>query len=330
MTRIAKNVVAVTGAGGFIGSHLTEELVKRGANVKALVHYNSLNSWGNLEHLEKKILNEVEVIPGDILDQGLMKTFFKDVDVVFHLAALISIPFSYQAPLLFFKVNVEGTINVLQACMEREVSKVVVTSTSEVYGTAVYTPIDESHPLQGQSPYSASKIGMEKTAQSFYCSFDAPVAVIRPFNTFGPRQSSRAIIPTIITQALTKNEIKLGSTSPVRDVTYMLDIVDGFIKIAESEVSVGEVINIGYGKGYSIKEFVEEVQKVVGKELKIVKDKTRLRPEKSEVMELVCSNEKAKKLLNWSPKHSLQEGLRLTKEYLENNLDSYKEELYNI
>ena len=327
---IKNEKVMVTGAGGFIGSHLTEELVKRGANVKALVHYNSLNSWGNLEHLEKKILNEVEVIPGDILDQGLMKTFFKDVDVVFHLAALISIPFSYQAPLLFFKVNVEGTINVLQACMEREVSKVVVTSTSEVYGTAVYTPIDESHPLQGQSPYSASKIGMEKTAQSFYCSFDAPVAVIRPFNTFGPRQSSRAIIPTIITQALTKNEIKLGSTSPVRDVTYMLDIVDGFIKIAESEVSVGEVINIGYGKGYSIKEFVEEVQKVVGKELKIVKDKTRLRPEKSEVMELVCSNEKAKKLLNWSPKRSLQEGLRLTKEYLENNLDSYKEELYNI
>jgi len=261
---IRGNKVAVTGAGGFIGSHLTEELVKRGANVKAMVHYNSQSSWGNLEHLDNKIMDEIEVVPGDILDQGLMKSFFSDVDVVFHLAALISIPFSYQAPLLYFKVNVEGTINVLQACLEREVSKVVVTSTSEVYGTAIYTPIDESHPLQGQSPYSASKIGMEKTAQSFYCSFDAPVAVIRPFNTFGPRQSSRAIIPTIITQALAKDEIKLGSTTPVRDVTYMLDIVDGFIKIAESEKSIGEVINIGFGKGHSIKNFVEEVQKVVG------------------------------------------------------------------
>ena len=322
--------VVVTGAGGFIGSHLAEELVARGAQVKTLVHYNSQNFWGNLEKVDKKILDRIEVVPGDILDQIFVKAFLKDIDVVFHLAALISIPFSYHAPLLFFKVNVEGTINVLQACLENGVQKVVVTSTSEVYGTAQYTPIDEGHQLQGQSPYSASKIGAEKSAQSYYCSFDLPVTIIRPFNTYGPRQSARAVIPTIITQALVEDEVHLGALTPIRDITYIHDIADGFIKIAEADASVGEVINIGYGRGYSIKNIVEELQNLLGKELNIVQDKSRFRPEKSEVMELVCSYKKAKELLKWSPKHSLQDGLRLTIEYLRDNLDSYKKELYTI
>ena len=322
--------VVVTGAGGFIGSHLVEELVRRGAHVRALVHYNSQNFWGNLEKVDKKILDRIEVVPGDILDQIFMKTFLKDIEVVFHLAALISIPFSYHAPLLFFKVNVEGTINVLQACLENSVQKVVITSTSEVYGTARYTPIDEAHPLQGQSPYSASKIGADKSAESFYCSFDLPVTIIRPFNTFGPRQSARAVIPTIITQALVKDEVHLGDVTPVRDLTYVIDIADGFIKIAESDASIGEEINIGYGTGYHVKNIVEEVQNLLGKKLTIVQDGSRFRPEKSEVMELVCSYKKARELLQWSPEHSFQDGLRLTIEYLKDNLDSYKKGLYTI
>ncbi|HDY87463.1 MAG TPA: NAD-dependent epimerase/dehydratase family protein [bacterium] len=322
--------VAITGAGGFIGSHLVENLVIKGWKVKALVHYNSRNNWGNLERINGDILDDAEIVFGDILDPGFMKTFLKGVDVVFHLAALISIPFSYQAPLLYFRVNVEGTINVLQACLENSVEKIVVTSTSEVYGTAQYTPIDEAHPLQAQSPYSASKIGAEKSAQSYYCAFDLPVAVIRLFNTFGPRQSSRAIIPTIITQALVGNEIKLGNTTPVRDMTYVLDAVDGFIKIAECDESVGEVINIGCGIGYSIKEIVEVVGIVLDKEFRIIKDEKRMRPEKSEVLKLVCSNRKAFQLLQWIPNYYFQRELRLTIESIQEDLDLYKPGRYNI
>ena len=322
--------VVVTGAGGFIGSHLSEELVKRGANVKCLIHYNALNYWGNLEKVDKDILNEIEVIPGDILDFNFIYKTLKDVYVVLHLAALISIPFSYNAPSLFTKVNIEGTINILQAALERNIDKVVVTSTSEVYGTAVYTPINEEHPLQAQSPYSASKIGAETVAYSYFCSYNLPVSVIRPFNTYGPRQSARAIIPTIITQAINDNKIKLGLLTPVRDMNFVLDIVDGFIKIAENEKSAGKIINVGSGVGFTVGEIVEKIVALLGKNIKVIEEKGRIRPEKSEVMKLICDNTKAGEILNWKQKYSLEEGLKITIDYLKENLDQYKKELYNI
>ncbi|MCL0040770.1 SDR family NAD(P)-dependent oxidoreductase [Thermodesulfovibrionales bacterium] len=322
--------VLVTGAGGFIGSHLAEELVKLGANVKALMHYNSRNDWGLIELLPEEIRQELEVITGDVQDPFMTRKAVQGCDVVFHLAALIAIPYSYVAPESYVNTNIKGTLNVLQACLDEGVAKVVHTSTSETYGTAKYTPIDENHPLQGQSPYSASKIGADKIAESFYLSFNLPVATIRPFNTYGPRQSARAIIPTIITQALTNSELKLGLLTPVRDLTYVKDTVAGFLKVAESNRAVGEVINIGTGVGITIGELAEKVIGLVGKDVRIVRDEQRIRPEKSEVMELICDRRKAKELIGWEPRYTSEEGLSETIRWIQDNLNLYKAEIYNV
>lgn len=325
-----KNVV-VTGAGGFIGSHLTEELVRRGANVKAFVHYNSRNNWGLLELSEKNILDKVDVVAGDITDPFFVKTVTKDTDIVFHLAALIGIPYSYIAPESYVNVNIKGTLNVLQAGLENNIGKIVHTSTSETYGTAEYTPIDESHPLKGQSPYSASKIGADKLAESYFRSFDLPVATIRPFNTFGPRQSARAIIPTIIAQALAKSEVHIGSLSPVRDLTFVKDTVNGFIEVGTSENSIGEVINIGTGSGVTIGELLKRILRILEKdEICVFEDKERVRPNKSEVLELICDNSKARRLLNWNPKYTLDEGLSETIEWMREHTNLYKTEKYVV
>jgi NAD dependent epimerase/dehydratase len=325
-----KNVI-VTGAGGFIGSHLTEELVCRGANVKAFVHYNSRNDWGLLELLEKNVLDEVEVVRGDITDSFFVKTATKDADIIFHLAALIGIPYSYIAPESYVNVNIKGTLNVLHAGLDNEVDKIVHTSTSETYGTADYVPIDEAHPMKGQSPYSASKIGADKMAESYYRSFDLPVAIIRPFNTFGPRQSARAIIPTIISQALTKDEVHVGSLSPIRDLTFVKDVVNGFIEIGTSEKSAGEVINIGTGSSVTIGELLQRILRILGKEdICVVEDMDRVRPDKSEVMELICDNSKAKRLLDWSPQYTLDEGLAETIKWMREYTNLYKTDKYVV
>jgi len=325
-----KNVL-VTGAGGFIGSHLTEELVRRGANVKAFVHYNSRNDQGLLELLEEDVRNEIDVVAGDITDPFFVKTTTKDTDIVFHLAALIGIPYSYIAPESYVNVNIKGTLNVLQAGLDNEVKKIVHTSTSETYGTADYVPINEAHPMKGQSPYSASKIGADKMVESYYRSFNLPVATIRPFNTFGPRQSARAIIPTIISQALTKDEVHVGSLSPVRDLTFVKDTVNGFIEIGTSEKSIGEVLNIGTGSGVTIGELLHKILTILGKEdLRVVEDIDRVRPDKSEVMKLICDNSKAKRLLDWNPQYTLDEGLAETIEWLRGHTSLYKTDKYVI
>ena len=325
-----KNIV-VTGAGGFIGSHLVEELVNRGASVKAIVRYNSRNDWGQIELLKGNVLDEIEVELGDITDPFFVKKVTKDADIVFHLAALIGIPYSYIAPQNYVNVNIIGTLNVLQACLDNGVGKLVQTSTSETYGTAEYTPIDESHPLKGQSPYSATKIGADKLAESFFRSFELPVALIRPFNTFGPRQSARAIIPTIISQALIKDEIHIGSLSPIRDLTYVKDTVDGFIEIGKSERSTGDVINIGRGSGVTINDILKMILKILGKEdMRVVEDGKRIRPEKSEVMELICDNSKAERFLGWCPQYSLEEGLRETIKWMQEHITLYKADKYII
>lgn len=323
--------VLVTGAGGFIGSHLTEELVQIGASVRAFVHYNSRNDWGLLEFLPDNVKNEIDVFSGEIQDSIVVRKAVKDIDVVFHLAALIGIPYSYIAPESYINTNIKGTLNVMQACLEGGIEKVVHTSTSEVYGTAKYVPIDEKHPLQGQSPYSASKIGADKIAESYHLSFDLPVATIRPFNTFGPRQSARAVIPTVISQALSSGVIELGSLTPVRDLTYVKDTVNGFIKVAESPKSIGEVINTGNSKGITIGDITEKIISLTGiPDLKISCNEKRIRPEKSEVMELICDNSKAQKLLGWEPKHSLEEGLRETISWIKEHQRIYKPGLYNV
>ena len=302
--------VIITGAGGFIGSHLTEELVKICSSVKALVHYNSRGDWGLLELSDKNIKDNIEIFQGDIIDPFSVENAINGADVVFHLAALISIPYSYNSPNSYVNTNVMGTLNVLEACRKLNIEKLILTSTSETYGTARYVPIDENHPLQGQSPYSASKISADKIAESYYLSFGLPLSIIRPFNTYGPRQSARAIIPTIISQALTGSEIKVGSIEPVRDMNFVKDMVRGFIKIAESEKSTGEVINIGTGIGISIGDLAHKILKILNKDLTLTTDSDRIRPAKSEVMNLVCSNKKAKTLLGWQPKYSIEEGLK--------------------
>lgn len=325
-----KNIV-VTGAGGFISSHLVEELVRKGANVKALVHYNSRNDIGMLKFADQKLIDKIEIVRGDITDPYYVKQTTKNADLIFHLAALIGIPYSYIAPEHYVNVNIKGTLNILQAALENGVDKVVHTSTSETYGTALYTPIDELHPLQGQSPYSASKIGADKLAESYYLSFDLPVATIRPFNTFGPRQSARAVIPTIISQALVKDEIHVGSLDPVRDMNFVKDTVDGFISIASSKRSIGEVINIGSGEGYTIGEILNTILKILAKEdIQVIEDAKRIRPEKSEVLELICDNSKAKKLLNWEPKHSLEQSLRLTIDWFRDHTNLYDTNEYVV
>jgi len=324
-----KKNVLVTGAGGFIGSHLTEHLVDLRTNVKAFVRYNSRNDWGLLELLPEEKLSKIEVITGDLRDVDAVRHAVKDVDIIFHLGSLIAIPYSYVHPRETIETNILGTLNVLMAAKENKIEKFIHTSTSEVYGTARYVPIDENHPLQGQSPYSASKIGADKIAESFYRSFDLPMAIIRPFNTFGPRQSARAVIPTIITQALTKDKVYLGSLHPTRDCTYVKDVTKGFIKVAESPKSIGEVINIGSNFEISIGELAKRIISLIDKNVKIVSDSSRIRPQKSEVERLWCDNTKAKKLLSWTPSTPLEEGLKKTIGWISDNIHLYKPELYN-
>ncbi|OZQ63722.1 NAD-dependent dehydratase [Paenibacillus sp. VTT E-133280] len=327
--------ILVTGADGFIGSHLTEKLIEDGYEVKAFVYYNSFNSWGWLDQSPYK--NDFEVFAGDIRDPHGVMDAMKGCDKVLHLASLIAIPYSYHSPDTYVDTNIKGTLNVLQAARQLGVAKVVHTSTSEVYGTAQYVPIDENHPLQGQSPYSASKIGADQMALSFYRSFETPVAVIRPFNTYGPRQSARAVIPTIITQlASGQKKIKLGSLAPTRDFNYVQDTVNGFITLMNNEKAIGEVINIGSNYEISIGQTVEAIAEVMGVKVDIEMDDIRLRPEKSEVERLWADNSKAKSLLGWEPSYGgndgFKRGLKETIDWFINpaNLYSYKADVYNI
>jgi NAD dependent epimerase/dehydratase len=323
--------VLITGAGGFVGSHLTERLVDTGARVGAFVRYNSRNDWGMLRLLPKHKLDEIEIFAGDLRDSQAIRRAFQKRDVVFHLGSLIAIPYSYVHPRDTIETNVIGALNVMSAAKEAGVERVIHTSTSEVYGTAIYVPMDEKHPLQGQSPYSASKIGADMVAESFHRSFGLPVSIIRPFNTFGPRQSARAVIPTIIIQALAATpQISLGSVFPTRDYTYVEDLVSAFIKVAESGESVGEVINIGTGVETSIGNIAGKVLSILGIDKPIVLDDKRVRPAKSEVERLCCDNTKAKRLLGWEPKTNLETGLKKTIKWISENMDSYKADLYNI
>lgn len=323
--------VLVTGSDGFIGSHLTEELVKKGYQVRAFVYYNSFNNWGWLDMLPKDIMKNVEIFQGDIRDPNGVEEAVKNVDVVFHLAALIAIPFSYHSPDTYVDTNIKGTLNVLQAARKHNIGRVLVTSTSEVYGTAQYVPIDEKHPFQGQSPYSATKIGADRLAESFYRSFELPVTIVRPFNTYGPRQSARAVIPTIITQLLVgRTEIKLGSLTPTRDFNYVKDTVNGFVSIYESDKTVGEEINIATQQEISIGQLAKELIRQINSSAEIVCDEERLRPEKSEVNRLLGCNEKIMRLTDWKPQYSLEEGLRETIEFLSRNMDKYKTDIYNL
>ena len=323
--------VLVTGADGFIGSHLTEELVKKGYEVKAFALYNSFNTWGWLDTLPKEIMDHVEVFTGDIRDPNGVRTAMRGVDEVFHLAALIAIPFSYHSPDSYVDTNIKGTLNVLQAARDLETGRVLVTSTSEVYGTAQYVPIDEKHPYQGQSPYSATKIGADRLAESFYRSFNLPVSIVRPFNTFGPRQSARAVIPTIITQLLSgKETIKLGSLTPTRDFNYVKDTAAGFIAIAESDRTIGQEINIATQREISIGDLANEIISQINPKATIVCDEQRLRPEKSEVNRLLGSNAKIKQLTDWKQKYTFEQGIAETIAWIRENLDSYKPDIYNV
>ena len=324
-------MIMVTGADGFIGSHLVEELVKKGYQVRAFVFYNSFNTWGWLETLPYEIMENVEIFQGDIRDPNGIEEAMKNVDAVFHLAALIAIPFSYHSPDTYVDTNIKGTLNVLQAARKLGTGRVLVTSTSEVYGTAQYIPIDEHHPFQGQSPYSATKIGADRLAESFHRSFQTPVSIVRPFNTYGPRQSARAVIPTIITQLLAgKTEIKLGSLTPTRDFNYVKDTVHGFISIYESDKTIGEEINIASQKEISIGELAEKLIAQINPKARIICDDVRKRPEKSEVNRLLGSNEKILRLTDWKQEYSLEDGLKNTVEFLKNHLEHYKIDLYNI
>lgn len=322
--------VLVTGADGFIGSHLVEALVNRGYSVRAFVLYNSFNTWGWLDTLPKKILDNIEVCTGDIRDSYAVRNAARGVDVIFHLAALIAIPYSYYAPEAYVDTNINGTLNVLQAARELSIERVLVTSTSEVYGTAKYVPIDENHPLQGQSPYSATKIGADRIAESFYRSFDLPVTIVRPFNTYGPRQSARAVIPTIITQLLAgRKEIKLGKLSPTRDFNFVKDTAMGFIQIFESDKTIGEEINIATGREISIGQLANELINQINPYAKIVCDEERIRPRNSEVERLLGSNDKIMRLTEWKPQYTLEQGLAETICFLKDNLDKYKVDIYN-
>ena len=323
--------VLVTGADGFIGSHLTEMLVAKGYKVKALSYYNSFNNWGWLEDINCK--KEIEVLTGDIRDPHYCNHITKDVDIVFHLGALIAIPYSYVAPSSYVDTNITGTLNICQAALQNGCKRVLHTSTSEVYGTALYVPIDEKHPLQPQSPYSASKIGADAMAFSFYNAFQLPVTIVRPFNTYGPRQSARAVIPTIITQiANGMKEIKLGDVTPTRDFNFVLDTCRGFLEIAESENTIGETINIGSNFEISVGDTLNMIKEIMGSEVKFITDNQRVRPEKSEVHRLWCDNTKIKTLTGFEPKYNLREGLTQTIEWFadKENLKKYKADIYNV
>jgi NAD dependent epimerase/dehydratase len=324
--------VLVTGAGGFIGSHLVEELIFQGAHVTALVHYNGRSNWGNLEYISKADKSKIEVILGDITDGSLVRRLVKGKNIVFHLAALIGIPYSYIAPMSYLRTNIEGTVNILEAARDTDIERVICTSTSETYGTAIYTPIDENHPMQGQSPYSASKISADKMAESYFNSFDLPVVTVRPFNTYGPRQSARAIIPTIAMQLLSKVEyLTLGSLTPIRDMTYVSDTVSGFLAAGlADEKCLGEVLNLGTGTGVTIAHIAELMMNLTGHVVPIITDENRVRPGKSEVFELIANADKAKEIIKWTPKFSLEQGLYKVVDYVGNNMNKYKPNLYSV
>lgn len=321
--------ILVTGAGGFLGSHLTELLVKQGYEVKAFIRYNSKNNWGWLEKSDVK--NDIEMISGDIRDYDSVFRAHKGCNIVFHLAALIGIPYSYVSPLAYIKTNIEGTYNVLQSSKELELEQVLITSTSETYGTAQYVPIDEKHMITGQSPYSATKISADQIATSFYKSFKTPIKIVRPFNIYGPRQSARAIIPSIITQLLSgKTQIEIGNLLPTRDLTYVTDSANGFIEIFKSNHCFGEATNIGMNEEISVKSLVNKIAEILEVNIKIIEDSKRVRSENSEVERLRCDNSKLCKYTSWSPKYNLQGGLIETINWLKRNLEFYKTDIYNI
>ena len=323
--------ILVTGAGGFIGSHLTEELVTRGCKVRALVHYNSRGSWGFLDLLPKSLQREIEIMQGDVRDPFSSAKAAAACHTIFHLAALIAIPYSYIAPAEYVSANIVGTLNMLEAARDSGAVRFIHTSTSEVYGTAKYVPIDENHPLQGQSPYSASKISADKIAESYYRSFELPVVTVRPFNAFGPRQSARAIIPTVVSQALFRDKIEVGAIDPVRDLTFVKDTVQGFIKAAESDSAVGDTINIGTGHGYSIGDLIIRIKNLLNKpDLPVIQDNKRTRPSKSEVMQLICGNQKARESIGWSPQFTLDEGLKEVIAFIEKYPGLYRPEIYTV
>ena len=318
----------VTGAAGFIGSHLVEALVQGGADVTAMVHYNALGLRGWLDH--SAVAGEAKVVAGDIVDRDSVAGIVRGADVVFHLGALIAIPYSYAAPDSYVRTNITGTLNVLQAARDGTVGRVVHTSTSEVYGTARYVPIDEQHPLQGQSPYSASKIGADKIAEAYFASFETPVVTVRPFNTFGPRQSARAVIPTIITQCLAGGTVRLGSLAPTRDLTYVDDTVRGFIAAGTAAGVAGETINLGTGREISIGALAETLAKIIGTDATIVEDAPRLRPARSEVERLLSDNSKARRVLGWTPAVTLEDGLQRTVDWFRVNHSRYRADAYNV
>jgi dTDP-glucose 4,6-dehydratase len=320
--------VLVTGAGGFIGSHLAERLVDLGADVRALIEYNSLGSWGWLD--ESPLRGDVDVVLGDLRDRDSTVAAAAGRDIVFHLAALIAIPWSYEAPAAYVETNVVGTLNLLRAAQDAGVELVVHTSTSEVYGTARYVPIDEAHPLQGQSPYAASKIGADKIAESFHLSFGLPVVTLRPFNTYGPRQSARAVIPTILTQLLVGESVSLGNLTPTRDFTYVADTVEAFVKVADAEPVVGRVLNIGSGREIAIGDLAERIEAVVERRAPIDLDPARIRPTGSEVERLCANADEARRLLGWEPRVTLDEGLAATAGWISHNLERYRVGAYIV
>jgi NAD dependent epimerase/dehydratase len=333
MINLKNKKVLVTGADGFIGSHLVERLIEEGCQVRAFVYYNSFNSWGWLDTFSKEQLSKIEIFAGDIRDPNGVRTAMKDIEIVFHLAALIAIPFSYHSPDAYIDTNIKGTLNIIQAARDLGTKRVLVTSTSEVYGTAQFVPITEFHPKQPQSPYSASKIGADCIADSFYRSFNLPLTIVRPFNTFGPRQSARAVIPTIITQLLNgKEEIKLGDITPTRDLVFVKDTVEGFLEIAKSDELIGHEINIATQSEISVGDLAQELINQINPKAIIISDEIRLRPEKSEVFRLFGSNEKIQKMTNWKQQFTLQEGLKTTIEWfkIKENLNQYKADIYNL
>jgi NAD dependent epimerase/dehydratase len=325
--------VLLTGADGFIGSHLAERLLAEGCKVRAFVYYNSFNSWGWLDTLPKETRDKFEIFAGDIRDPNGVRTAMKDIDVVFHLAALIAIPFSYHSPDSYIDTNVKGTLNIIQAAKDLNISRVLVTSTSEVYGTAQFVPITEEHPKQPQSPYSASKIGADCIADSFYRSFDLPLTIVRPFNTYGPRQSARAVIPTIITQLMSgMEEIKLGDVTPTRDLLFVKDTANGFVEIAKCDALIGHEVNIATQSEISVGDLAQEMINQINPNARIVSDEQRLRPAKSEVFRLFGSNEKLKQFTPWQQNYTLQQGIAETIEWFkkEENLSKYKADIYNV
>lgn len=325
--------VLVTGADGFIGSHLTQRLLQEGCIVRAFVYYNSFNSWGWIDTFSKEEKDRLEIFSGDVRDPNGVRTAMKDIDIVFHLAALIAIPYSYHSPDSYVDTNVKGTLNILQAARDLQVERILVTSTSEVYGTAQFVPITELHPKQPQSPYSATKIAADCMAESFFRSFDLPVTIVRPFNTYGPRQSARAVIPTIITQLLNgASEIKLGDLTPTRDLLYVTDTVEGFLEIAKANSLIGHEVNIATQSEISIENLANELFQQINPKARVSTDEQRLRPAKSEVFRLFGSNNKIKELTDWTPKYSIKEGIRLTIDWFKDkkNLAGYKSDIYNV